>query len=95
VHGEDAGDVPYPSGTSDLHHEVALVVALGRDADGVVDPAHALDLVFGLFVGLGMLMFAAIRRMVRGKPAVAAAAPQVIEGEYSVVGRAPVTLPMH
>ena len=43
--------------------------------------------VAGLFVGLGMLMFAAVRRMVRGKPV--AAAPQqvegVIEGEYSVV----------
>ncbi|WP_339829728.1 fumarylacetoacetate hydrolase family protein, partial [uncultured Arenimonas sp.] len=26
------GDVPYPSGTSDLHHAVELVVALGRDA---------------------------------------------------------------
>ncbi len=26
------GDVPYPPGTRDLHHEVELVVALGRDA---------------------------------------------------------------
>ena len=48
------GDVPYPSGTSDLHHEVELVVALGRDADGVVDPAQALDLVFGYTVGLDL-----------------------------------------
>jgi fumarylpyruvate hydrolase len=48
------GDVPYPSGTNDLHHEVELVVALGRDADGVVDPAHALDLVFGYTVGLDL-----------------------------------------
>ena len=48
------GDVPYPSGTSDLHHEVELVVALGRDADGVVDPANALDLVFGYTVGLDL-----------------------------------------
>jgi 2-keto-4-pentenoate hydratase/2-oxohepta-3-ene-1,7-dioic acid hydratase in catechol pathway len=54
VHGEDAGDVPYPSGTSDLHHEVELVVALGRDADGVVDPAHALDVVFGYTVGIDL-----------------------------------------
>src|SRR5690606_39719952 len=30
------GLLPYPRGTSDLHHEVELVVALGRDADGVV-----------------------------------------------------------
>jgi len=48
------GDVPYPSGTSDLHHEVELVVALGRDADGIVDPAQALDLVFGYTVGLDL-----------------------------------------
>jgi 2-keto-4-pentenoate hydratase/2-oxohepta-3-ene-1,7-dioic acid hydratase in catechol pathway len=52
VHVE--GDVPYPSGTSDLHHEVELVVALGRDADGIVDPANALDLVFGYTVGLDL-----------------------------------------
>jgi 2-keto-4-pentenoate hydratase/2-oxohepta-3-ene-1,7-dioic acid hydratase in catechol pathway len=52
VHVE--GDVPYPSGTSDLHHEVELVVALGRDADGVVDPARALELVFGYTVGLDL-----------------------------------------
>jgi 2-keto-4-pentenoate hydratase/2-oxohepta-3-ene-1,7-dioic acid hydratase in catechol pathway len=52
VHVE--GDVPYPSGTSDLHHEVELVVALGGDADGVVDPARALELVFGYTVGLDL-----------------------------------------
>jgi fumarylpyruvate hydrolase len=47
-------DVPYPTGTRDLHHEVELVVAIGRDADGVVDPAQALDLVFGYTVGLDL-----------------------------------------
>ena len=26
------GEVPYPPGTADLHHEVELVVALGQDA---------------------------------------------------------------
>ena len=32
------GDVPYPPGTQDLHHEVELVVALGQDAPpGVLD----------------------------------------------------------
>jgi hypothetical protein len=50
--------------------------------------------VAGLFVGLGMLMFAAVRRMVRGNPV--AAAPQqvegVIEGEYSVVTKQEATL---
>ncbi len=48
------GNVPYPSGTRDLHHEVELVVALGRDADGEVPAAQALDLVFGYGVGLDL-----------------------------------------
>ena len=50
--------------------------------------------VAGLFVGLGMLMFAAVRRMVRRNAAIAA--PQkvdgVIEGEYSVVDKHEATL---
>ena len=46
------GRVPYPSGTRDLHHEVELVVALGRDADGEVPVAEAMGLVFGYGVGL-------------------------------------------
>jgi fumarylpyruvate hydrolase len=54
VHDAAAGAVPYPPGTHDLHHEVELVVALGRDADGVVDPAHALELVFGYTVGIDL-----------------------------------------
>ena len=49
-----AGDVPYPSGTQDLHHEVELVVALGRDAHGVVEAAEAMDLIFGYGVGLDL-----------------------------------------
>ncbi|KFL35790.1 hypothetical protein N788_07020 [Arenimonas donghaensis DSM 18148 = HO3-R19] len=48
------GDVPYPPGTTDLHHEVELVVALGRDADGVVAVDGALELVFGYGVGLDL-----------------------------------------
>jgi fumarylpyruvate hydrolase len=48
------GAVPYPPGTSDLHHEVELVVALGRDAQGVVAAERALDLVFGYSVGLDL-----------------------------------------
>jgi 2-keto-4-pentenoate hydratase/2-oxohepta-3-ene-1,7-dioic acid hydratase in catechol pathway len=49
-----AGDVPYPTATADLHHEVELVVALGRDAGGVVAPGDALALVFGYTVGLDL-----------------------------------------
>ena len=49
----DGGDVPYPSATQELHHEVEMVVALargGRDIDAV----HALDCVFGYGVGLDL-----------------------------------------
>ena len=49
-----AGEVPYPGGTQDLHHEVELVVALGRDIAGVVPTEHALDTVFGYGVGLDL-----------------------------------------
>jgi len=47
-------DVPYPAGTSDLHHEVELVVALGRDCDGEIAPERALNLVFAYGVGLDL-----------------------------------------
>ncbi|MCR6662930.1 MAG: fumarylacetoacetate hydrolase family protein [Luteimonas sp.] len=49
------GDVAYPPGTQDLHHEVELVVALGQDAAAgelAVDDAQAL--VFGYAVGLDL-----------------------------------------
>lgn len=47
--------VPYPRGTQDLHHEVELVVALGRDAPaGELDPADASTLIFGYAVGLDL-----------------------------------------
>ena len=49
------GDVPYPPGTTDLHHEVELVVALGTDAptgDLPVDAAPSLVLAYG--VGLDL-----------------------------------------
>jgi 2-keto-4-pentenoate hydratase/2-oxohepta-3-ene-1,7-dioic acid hydratase in catechol pathway len=49
------GVVPYPRGTHELHHEVELVVAIGRDAPaGVLDPAAAMALVFGYGVGLDL-----------------------------------------
>lgn len=49
------GQVPYPPGTHDLHHEVELVVALGRDAPpGLLDRAAALPLVFGYGIGLDL-----------------------------------------
>lgn len=49
------GDIPYPPATSDLHHEVELVVALHRDAPGhQIDRAQADALVFGYAVGLDL-----------------------------------------
>jgi fumarylpyruvate hydrolase len=46
--------IPYPTITTDLHHEVELVVALGADADGLVAIDHALDLVYGYGVGIDL-----------------------------------------
>lgn len=46
----NGADVPYPPATSDLHHEVELVVALG--SGGVdVRPADAEALIYGYAVG--------------------------------------------
>lgn len=51
----DDGIVPYPPGTSDLHHEVELVVALGADAPaGELAVEAAPALVFGYAVGLDL-----------------------------------------
>jgi fumarylpyruvate hydrolase len=49
------GVAAYPPGTRDLHHEIELVVALGRDAPaGVLDPAQAEALIFGYGIGLDL-----------------------------------------
>src|SRR6478736_242255 len=48
------GHVPYPTQTSDLHHEVELVVALGRDARGELSEEDALSLVYAYGVGLDL-----------------------------------------
>ena len=51
----------------------------------------AVLVVGGLFVGLGMLMFAATRRLLRAPKAANAAAPAhiegVIDGEFSVIDK--------
>ena len=54
----------------------------------------AVLVVVGLFVGLGMLLFAAFRRMLRAPatPAAQKVEESVIEGEYSVVDKRPATL---
>ena len=53
VEAGETGVMPYPSLTANLHHEVELVVAIGvggRD----IEPARALEHVFGYAVGLDM-----------------------------------------
>lgn len=47
------GDAPYPPATNDLHHEIELVVAIGKDGADI-DPASALDHVFGYATGIDM-----------------------------------------
>ena len=47
------GVVPYPPLTADLHHEIELVVALGRGGSNVA-PEAALDLVWGYGVGVDL-----------------------------------------
>lgn len=47
------GAVPYPSATSDLHHEVELVAVLS-DGGANVTPDKALGLIFGYAVGVDL-----------------------------------------
>src|SRR5688500_16394507 len=47
------GTVPYPPATNDLHHEVELVVALGRGGADI-PAAEALERVFGYAVGIDL-----------------------------------------
>lgn len=46
-------DMPYPPATADLHHEMELVVAIGRGGAGITEDA-ALDHVWGYAAGLDM-----------------------------------------
>lgn len=45
--------IPYPPQTSDFHHEIELVVAIGKDGADIAE-ADALDHVYGYAVGLDM-----------------------------------------
>ena len=46
-------DFPYPAKSSDVHHEMELVVALGNGGSDIVE-ADALEHVFGYAVGIDM-----------------------------------------
>lgn len=48
-----SGTVPYPALTSELHHEIEMVVAIGRGGVNV-KPQDALDLVWGYGVGVDL-----------------------------------------
>jgi fumarylpyruvate hydrolase len=49
----DGASIPYPSATKDLHHEIELVVALGKGGANIA-VGQALDHVWGYGVGLDM-----------------------------------------
>lgn len=46
-------DTPYPPATQDLHHEIELVVAIGRGGSNIA-PAQALEHVWGYATGIDM-----------------------------------------
>lgn len=46
-------DMPYPTKTSDLHHEMELVVAIGKGGKDIAE-ANALNHVYGYAAGLDM-----------------------------------------
>ena len=49
----DGADFPYPPQSKDVHHEMELVVALGKGGANIAE-AKALDHVYGYAVGLDM-----------------------------------------
>lgn len=49
----DGGTIVFPCATGDLHHEVELVVAIGRDGFRIA-PEAALEHVFGYAVGIDL-----------------------------------------
>lgn len=51
--GQAAMDMPYPSLTSNLHHEIELVVAIGKGGKNI-SAAQAMEHVWGYAVGLDM-----------------------------------------
>jgi fumarylpyruvate hydrolase len=49
----ETGDMPYPSLTKNLHHEIELVVAIGKGGKNI-SAADALSHIYGYAVGLDM-----------------------------------------
>jgi fumarylpyruvate hydrolase len=53
VNAGETGDMPYPSLTKNLHHEIELVVAIGKGGKNI-QAAEAMSHVYGYAVGLDM-----------------------------------------
>ena len=53
VNAGETGDMPYPSLTKNLHHEIELVVAIGKGGKNI-KAADALSHIYGYAVGLDM-----------------------------------------
>ena len=53
VNDGETGDMPYPAGTRDLHHEIELVVAIGATGRNVA-AADAARFIYGYAIGLDM-----------------------------------------
>ncbi len=53
VNASETGDMPYPSLTKNLHHEIELVVAIGKGGKNI-KASDALSHVYGYAVGLDM-----------------------------------------
>ena len=53
VHTGETGTIPYPSLTQNLHHEIELVVAIGKGGKNI-QAADALKHIYGYAVGLDM-----------------------------------------
>ena len=53
VNADETGDMPYPSLTKNLHHEIELVVAIGKGGKNI-QAADAMSHVYGYAVGLDM-----------------------------------------
>jgi fumarylpyruvate hydrolase len=53
VNADETGEMPYPSLTKNLHHEIELVVAIGKGGKNIL-AANALSHIYGYAVGLDM-----------------------------------------
>ncbi len=50
---DSGATIPYPPETNNLHYEIELIVAIGREAFDI-DRDHALEIVFGYGVGIDL-----------------------------------------